>query len=88
MNDEKFVKDLGGDYFYCYSHRMALFIRAMGIYYEDIGKHPKTDAVYTKFRKTEKLNKILNLWNEIKYIFDDMMDDGTVVIGYGKVSHT
>lgn len=82
--EEKFVKDLGGDYFYCYSHRMALFIRAMGYRYEEVGEHPTTGSVYTKFRKTKKLNAILKLWNEIRYRFDDMTDDGRVVIGYGQ----
>lgn len=82
--DEKFHKDLGGDYFYCYSRRTALFIRAMGYRYEDVGEHPVTGAVYTRFRKTKKLNNILRLWDKIKFRFDDMTDDGTVVIGYGQ----
>ena len=81
--EEKFVKDLGGDYFYCYSHRMALFIRAMGYRFEEVGEHPYTGAVYTKFRKTKKLNKILNLWDQIKFRFDNMLDNGTVVSFYG-----
>lgn len=85
--EEKFVKDLGGDYFYCYSRRTALFIRSMGIFYEEIGEHPTTGSVYTKFRKTKKLTAILKLQNEIRYRFDDMTDDGTVVIGYGQNYH-
>lgn len=82
--EEKFTKDLGGDSFYCYSHRMALFIRSMGIYYEDIGEHPSTGSIYTRFRKTKKLNEVLKLWNQIKYRFDNMLDDGTVVKDYGQ----
>ena len=82
--EEKFHKDWGGDYYYCYSRRVALFIRSMGYRYEDVGEHPYTGAVYTKFRKTKKLNEILKLWDKIKYRFDDMLDDGTVVIGYGQ----
>lgn len=82
--EEKFHKDLGGDYFYCYSYRMALFIRAMGYRYEDIGEHPSTGAVYTQFRKTKKLNEILALWDRLKYRFDNMLDDGTVVKDYGQ----
>ena len=82
--EEKYHKDLGGDYFYCYSRRTALFVRAMGIFYEEIGEHPVTGSVYTKFRKTKKLNAILKLQDEIRYCFDDMTDDGTVVIGYGQ----
>ena len=82
--EEKYHNDLGGDYFYCYSRRTALFVRAMGIFYEEIGEHPVTGSVYTKFRKTRKLNEVLKLQDQIKYRFDDMMDDGTVVIGYGQ----
>ena len=74
--EEKFHKDLGGDYFYCYSRRCAFFIRAMGIFYEG--------SVYTKFHKTKKLNEILKLWDDIKYRFDNMLDDGTVVKDYGQ----
>lgn len=76
--------NVGGDYFYCYSRRMALFIRSMGYFYEEIGQNDRTEAVYTKFRKTKKLNEILKLWDKIKFSFDDMLDDGTVVIGYGQ----
>ena len=76
--------NVGGDYFYCYSRRMALFIRSMGYFYEEIGHNDRTEAVYTKFRKTKKLNEILKLWDKIKFRFDDMLDDGTVVIGYGQ----
>ena len=59
--EEKYHKDLGGDYFYCYSRRTALFVRAMGIFYEEIGEHPVTGSVCTKFRKTKKLNEVLKL---------------------------
>lgn len=85
--EEKFHKDLGGDYFYCYSRRCAFFIRAMGIFYEEIGEHPTTGSVYTKFHKTKKLNEILKLWDDIKYRFDNMLDDGTVVKDYGQNCH-
>lgn len=85
--NKKNIKDLGGEFFYCYSLRTALFVRAMGIRYEEVGEHPETGAIYTKFLKTKKLHEVLKLWNKIKYRFDDMMDDGTVVIGYGKNIH-
>lgn len=64
----------GGDYFYCYSRRCALFIRSMGIPYIEIGAHPITGSIYSKFNKSDKLNEILKLWDSIKYKFDK--DDG------------
>lgn len=48
------------------------------------GEHPTTGSVYTKFHKTKKLNEILKLWDDIKYRFDNMLDDGTVVKDYGQ----
>lgn len=61
----------GGDFFYCYSRRCALFIRAMGIPYVEIGTHPITKSTYSKFYKSERLNEVLELWNTVKYKFDD-----------------
>lgn len=60
-----------GDFFYCYSRRMALFIRAMGIQYVEIGEHPITKAPYTKFYKSKKLDQVMSLWREIRYQYDN-----------------
>ena len=65
-------------YFYCYSRRCALFIRSMGIFYDKIGTHPVTGAIYTRFEKTQKLMSVLKLWNEIKYRFDSPAEEVTV----------
>lgn len=55
------------NYFYCYSSRMAHFIRAFDIKYIDVGVNSNTNAKYYLFEKSERLDKIINLYNEVKY---------------------
>lgn len=55
------------NYFYCYSSRMAHFIRAFNIKYVDVGVNSNTNTKYYLFEKSERLDKIINLYNEVKY---------------------
>ena len=54
-------------YFYCYSSKMSYFIRAFGIKYISIGFNAKSGTKYYVFDKIEKLDKIIKLYNEVKY---------------------
>lgn len=53
--------------FYCYSKKLSYFIRAFDISYIDIGIHPITKVKYYMFYKSERLDKIIRLYNEIKH---------------------
>ena len=53
--------------FYCYSKKLSHFIRAFDISYIDIGIHPRTKVKYYMFSKSERLDKIIELYNEIKH---------------------
>ena len=53
------------DKFYCYSTRMAYFIRAFNVKYIDIGFNAKSDTKYYVFEKSEKLDKIISLYNNV-----------------------
>ena len=53
--------------FYCYSKRMSLFIRSFGISYLSVGINENTKAKYFVFEKSERLDKVINLYNEVKH---------------------
>lgn len=53
--------------FYCYSDRMSHFIRAFGIRYLDIGLNSKSNKKYYVFEKSERLDKIIILYNKVKH---------------------
>jgi len=57
-----------GNYFYCYSNRMKNFIKSMGIDYIKKEIHPKTNRVYFIFKKSSRLDQIIQLWNSIKLL--------------------
>lgn len=52
--------------FYCYSKRMSLFLRAMKEEYIAVGVNQKTNVKYWTFNKSERLDNLIDLWNEIK----------------------
>ena len=54
-------------YFYCYSMRMSHFIRAFGIKYLDVGFNAKSGMKYYIFEKSERLDKIIELYNKVKH---------------------
>ena len=54
-------------YFYCYSRRMSHFIRAFNISYIDVGFNAKSKTKYYTFEKSEKLDKVIELYNRVKH---------------------
>lgn len=57
-----------GNLFYCYSNRMAHFIRSFDIKYLNIGVNNNTSRKYYVFRKSQKLDKVIALYKEVKHL--------------------
>ena len=56
------------NYFYCYSKKMAHFIRAFDVRYINIGTNQNTHTKYYVFEKSERLDRIIELYNKVKYL--------------------
>lgn len=69
MNENKNTKS---DIFYCYSKRLKLFIQSYGINYIDKGLNKNTQTIYWTFNKSENLDKIISLYNEVKHNLVDI----------------
>ena len=52
--------------FYCYSFKLAYFIKSQGTNYLFKGKNKRNHLTYYAFEKSEKLDKIIAAWNELK----------------------
>ena len=53
--------------FYCYSTKMSYFIRAFDIKYVEVGFNAKSGTWYHVFEKSEKLDKVISLYNSVKH---------------------
>lgn len=53
--------------FYCYSKRLYYFIKSFDVNYISFGINKNTNTKYYIFEKSEKLDKIIDLYNEIKH---------------------
>lgn len=56
-----------GDYFYCYSKKMYHFIAAFDIKYLNIGVNSNTKCRYYVFEKSERLDKVIALYKQVKH---------------------
>ena len=54
-------------YFYCYSKRMYFFIRSFNISYKSKALNKNSNTYFYLFEKSEKLDKIIALYNQVKY---------------------
>ncbi len=54
-------------YFYSYSIRLSHFIRAVDIKYINIGFNAKSGQKYYVFEKSEKLDRVIELYNKVKH---------------------
>ena len=54
-------------YFYSYSIRLSHFIRAFDIKYVSVGFNAKSGTKYYVFEKSEKLDKVIALYNKVKH---------------------
>ena len=55
------------DYFYCYSYRLMYFIKSNGINYVKYGFNKNNNLKYFMFERNDKLNNVLDEWNNIKF---------------------
>ena len=53
--------------FYCYSKRLSYFIRAFDIHYVSTSINQNTKVTYQVYPKSEKLDKVITLYNEVKH---------------------
>lgn len=53
--------------FYCYSKRLFHFIKSFNIDYLSVGINTKSHNKYFVFEKSDKLDKIISLYNEVKH---------------------
>lgn len=53
--------------FYCYSAKMSHFIRAFDIKYLEVGFNAKSGTRYHVFEKSERLDKVISLYNSVKH---------------------
>ena len=53
--------------FYCYSAKMSHFIRAFDIKYIEVGVNTKSGTRYHVFEKSERLDKVISLYNSVKH---------------------
>lgn len=64
-------KEYGGimhhnNIFYCYSFRLAYFIKSQGINYLFKGKNKRNNLTYYAFKKSIDLDRIIYSWNKLK----------------------
>jgi len=52
--------------FYCYSFRLAYFIKSQGTDYLFKGKNKRNNLTYYAFKKSQTLDQIITLWNKLK----------------------
>lgn len=52
--------------FYCYSFRLAYFIKSQGINYLFKGKNKRNNLTYYAFKKSIDLDRIISSWNKLK----------------------
>lgn len=52
--------------FYCYSFKLAYFIKSQGIDYLYKGTNKNNGLTYYAFQKSDNLDKVIDLWNKLK----------------------
>ena len=65
---------INGDYssmknknFYCYSKRLAYFIRSFNVKYLCVRVNKNSNTKYYIFEKSDRLDKIISLYNQVKH---------------------
>lgn len=52
--------------FHCYSYNLCHFLQSQGVRYIKKYKNIKNNLTYFTFEKSDKLNELINTWNELK----------------------
>lgn len=53
--------------YYCYSKKQSMFIQSFGVKPSGKGVNANSKCPYTCFEKSERLDKIIGLYNEVKH---------------------
>lgn len=53
--------------FYCYSNRLALFLRSFRFRYINSSVNKNSNTKYWVFEKSDKLDEAIQLYNEVKH---------------------
>lgn len=59
------------EFFYCYSLLLFRYLKANGERYVCTGLHPKTMRQFWQFERTDRLNALIDDFNEKRAIYDD-----------------
>ncbi len=59
-------KDNTKSIFHCYSFNLCHFLQSQGFRYIKKCKNKNNNLTYFAFKKSSKLNKTINEWNELK----------------------
>lgn len=54
------------DKFFCYSFKLAYFIKSQGIDYLNKGRNRNNNLTYYVFPKSARLDEIIQQWNKLK----------------------
>lgn len=61
------ISFMGENNFYCYSKRLFYFIKAFNIDYLYIGVNKNSNTRYYVFEKSDRLDRVIDLYNKLKY---------------------
>lgn len=54
------------DKFFCYSFKLAYFIKSQGLNYLNKGRNRNNNLTYYVFQKSDRLDEIIQQWNKLK----------------------
>lgn len=54
------------DQFFCYSFKLAYFIKSQGLDYLNKGRNRNNNLTYYVFQKSDRLDEIIQQWNKLK----------------------
>lgn len=57
------------DIFYCYSDKLHHFLASVGFRYISIGVNKNTNKQYWCYKKSQKLDGAIELYNFVKHVF-------------------
>lgn len=60
------MHNVNNELFYCYSFKLAYFIKSQGINYLNKGKNSNNNLSYFVFKKSKELDEIICKWNKLK----------------------
>lgn len=52
--------------FYCYSFKLAYFIKSQGVSYLFKGRNKNNNLTYYAFQKSDRIDHIIKLWERLK----------------------